>query len=138
MSAPRAGPGGKRSATAIPRKSPGAITFTSFGAVRLRLEGSLMAFEFPASVVPGEYAITPDAAKGSHDEKFPPLGALYPERDRYLTVDPERYWSAAHMQREWDAVWTRAWTCAGRSSDLKGVGSWFKYDLGRESVIVVR
>ncbi|MEC9358558.1 MAG: aromatic ring-hydroxylating dioxygenase subunit alpha [Pseudomonadota bacterium] len=97
-----------------------------------------MRFEFPKEIVPGEYAITPDAPAGSHDQKFPPLGDVYSERDRYLTVGPERYYSAEHMQREWDGLWTKTWTCAGRASDLNGVGHWFRYDLGRESFIVVR
>ena len=97
-----------------------------------------MQFEFPAAVVPGEYAIDPAAAKGSHDEKFPPLEQLYPERDRFLTVDPARYFSPEYMRREWAALWTHTWTCAGRISDLKASGHWLKYDLGPESIIIVR
>lgn len=97
-----------------------------------------MGFEFPKDVIPGIYAVTPDAPKGSHDEKFPPLEQLYPERDQFLTVEPSRYYSAEHMQREWDGLWSKVWTCAGRESDLKAVGHWFKYELGRESFIIVR
>jgi phenylpropionate dioxygenase-like ring-hydroxylating dioxygenase large terminal subunit len=97
-----------------------------------------MPFEFPQEVVPGEYAINPGASAGSHDEKFPPLGTIYPQRDRYLQVDAERYYSPVRMQEEWDGLWTRVWTCAGRVSDLPSVGSWFRYDLGRESFIIVR
>ena len=29
-----------------------------------------MPYEFPKDVVPGEFAIAPEAARGSHDEKF--------------------------------------------------------------------
>jgi phenylpropionate dioxygenase-like ring-hydroxylating dioxygenase large terminal subunit len=97
-----------------------------------------MPFEFPASTVPGEYAINPDAAKGSHDEKFASFSALYPERDRYLTVDVARYQSTSQMHRERASLWNHTWTCAGRVSDVASVGSWFKYDLGNESFIVVR
>lgn len=97
-----------------------------------------MGYEFPKDVVPGEYAVTPGAAKGTHDEKFPSLATLYPERDQFLTVDPTRYYSDEQMQREWDALWTKTWTCAGRVSDLPAVGHWFKYELGRESFIVSR
>jgi phenylpropionate dioxygenase-like ring-hydroxylating dioxygenase large terminal subunit len=35
-------------------------------------------------------------------------------------------------------MWTHTWTCAGRVSDLAKVGSWVKYDLGRESFLIVR
>eukprot|EP00456_Euglypha_rotunda_P012148 TRINITY_DN13398_c0_g1_i4.p1 TRINITY_DN13398_c0_g1~~TRINITY_DN13398_c0_g1_i4.p1 ORF type:complete len:435 (-),score=72.91 TRINITY_DN13398_c0_g1_i4:14-1318(-) len=97
-----------------------------------------MRFEFPSDVVPGEYAVTPDAPKGSHDEKFPSLRETYPERDRFLMVDPSRYYSAEFMQREWDCMWTKTWTCAGRVSDLKGADHWFRYELGRESFIITR
>lgn len=97
-----------------------------------------MRFDFPKEVVPGEYAISPDAPKGSHDEKFQSFDKTYPERDRYLQVDAERYYSPARMNAEWDGLWTRVWTCAGRVSDLAAVGNWLKYDLGRESFIVVR
>lgn len=97
-----------------------------------------MPFHYPKEVVPGEYTIAPEAPPGSHDEKSPPLRELCPERDNYLHVGPERYFSAAHMQREWDGLWTRSWTCAGRVSDIPETGNWFKYDLGRESILVVR
>ncbi len=97
-----------------------------------------MTYEFPASVVPGEHAIAPDAPRDSHDRKFPSFSKLYPERDRYLTVDVARYFSAEHMQRERASLWHHTWTCAGRVSDLASVGSWFKYDLGNESFIIVR
>jgi len=97
-----------------------------------------MTFEYPASVVPGEYAINPSAPKGSHDEKFPSFGALYPERDRYLTVDVGRYVSTDQLLRERNSLWNHTWTCAGRVSDVASVGSWFKYDLGSESFIIVR
>lgn len=97
-----------------------------------------MTFHYPKEIIPGEFAITPDAGPGSHDEKSPPLRALYPERDNYLKVSPERYYSRACMEAEWQGLWTRSWTCAGRSADIAAVGSWFRYDLGRESFIVVR
>ena len=95
-------------------------------------------FDFPADIIHGEYAVTPNAAKGTHDEKSPPLSALYPERDRYLAVDAARYYSKDYMQQEWDKIWTKTWTCAGRESDLPNVGSWFKYDIGLESFLIVR
>ena len=35
-------------------------------------------------------------------------------------------------------MWTRTWTLAGLVADIPNVGDYFKYDLGRESFIVVR
>lgn len=98
----------------------------------------MVAFHYPKDIVPGEYAVAPDAVPGSHDEKSPPLAALYPERDRYLMVSPERYYSKDCMDAEWEGLWGRVWTCAGRVSDIPSIGSWFHYELGRESFIVVR
>lgn len=98
----------------------------------------MAAYEFPASVVPGEYALDPSVPAGQHDAKSPPLRDLYPDRDRYLQVGTERYWSPQHMQREWDGLWTRSWTCAARESDLAKSGDWVKYDLGRESFVITR
>src|SRR4029453_4457868 len=97
-----------------------------------------MAFSFPKSVVIGEYGINPQAPKGSHDKKSPPLATLYPERDRYLTVEPSRYYSQAFADREWRSMWAHAWTGAARPSHLSRMGAGFKYDLGRESFIIVR
>ncbi|HLG86512.1 MAG TPA: aromatic ring-hydroxylating dioxygenase subunit alpha [Alphaproteobacteria bacterium] len=87
---------------------------------------------------PGVWAADASLPVGAPEAKSPPLEALYPEKDRYLTIAPERYFDPGFMRREWNAIWTRSWTCAGRVSDLREVGSWFKYDLGHESFIVVR
>lgn len=97
-----------------------------------------MRFDFPANVMPGEYAVTPDAPEGSHDKKFQSFDETYPGRSRYLQVDPARYFSHERMQEEWDGLWTKTWTCAGRLSDIASIGQWFKYDLGRESFIIAR
>lgn len=55
-----------------------------------------------------------------------------------IMTDQEKYYSPEIMEREWETLWTRIWTIAGRVSDLRKVGDWFKYDLGRESFIIVR
>ncbi|MFO0690394.1 MAG: aromatic ring-hydroxylating dioxygenase subunit alpha [Myxococcota bacterium] len=87
---------------------------------------------------PGHFAVRPDAAASSPERKSPPLEALYPEADDYLVLSPERYTSKAFMQREWDAIWSRTWTCAGLLCDLRRPGDFFRYDLGAESIVVVR
>jgi phenylpropionate dioxygenase-like ring-hydroxylating dioxygenase large terminal subunit len=87
---------------------------------------------------PGAWAIDPEAPVGSPSAKSPPLIELYPEIDRYRRIAAERYTSPEFMRREWQGIWSRSWTCAGRLSDLPVAGSWFKYELGAESFIVVR
>jgi phenylpropionate dioxygenase-like ring-hydroxylating dioxygenase large terminal subunit len=53
-------------------------------------------------------------------------------------VDVRRYIDPAEAEREWEKFWTKIWTLAGIASDIPNPGDWFKYDLGRESFIVVR
>ena len=87
---------------------------------------------------PGVWAADPSLPPGDPEAKSPPLVELYPEKDDYLVVAAERYFDPDFMRREWNGIWTRTWTCAGRVSDLAHPGSWFKYDLGLESFIVSR
>ena len=54
------------------------------------------------------------------------------------TLDKHSYISAATADAEWDAVWTRCWLFAGLTSDVPDPGDYFVYNLGRESVVVVR
>ena len=93
---------------------------------------------FDPRFFPGLSTLNPDAATGSPSAKSQPLRALYPEIDRYRIVAADRYTSPDFMQREWQGLWTKSWSCAGRLSDLPVPGSWFKYDLGSESFIVTR
>jgi phenylpropionate dioxygenase-like ring-hydroxylating dioxygenase large terminal subunit len=53
-------------------------------------------------------------------------------------VRPERYYSREEMDLEWNGLWTKVWTTAGRVSDVSKVGDYFTYQLGRESFIIVR
>lgn len=87
---------------------------------------------------PGIFAVRPGAPPSAPERKSPPLEALYPEKDRYLVLSPERYTSKAFMQREWDAIWSRTWTCAGLVADVARPGDFLRYDLGHESILVVR
>ncbi|MCB2072647.1 MAG: aromatic ring-hydroxylating dioxygenase subunit alpha [Novosphingobium sp.] len=52
--------------------------------------------------------------------------------------DQEKYYSPEIMEREWETLWTRVWIIAGRVSDLRKVGDWFRFEFGRESLIIVR
>jgi phenylpropionate dioxygenase-like ring-hydroxylating dioxygenase large terminal subunit len=88
---------------------------------------------------PHTYAFPFGHGPASADRKFPPASTLYPNLADYARIrDVDRYYSAEFMQREWDHLWTRSWTCAGRTSDIPNPGQYFRYDLGRESFIVTR
>jgi phenylpropionate dioxygenase-like ring-hydroxylating dioxygenase large terminal subunit len=87
---------------------------------------------------PGAWAVNNGATSSSPDIKSPPLADLYPEQDRFLILAPERYFDPAFAAQEWRSVWSKVWTCAGVSQDIPATGQWFRYELGRESIIVVR
>jgi carnitine monooxygenase subunit len=53
-------------------------------------------------------------------------------------ISPDRYRSKEMHDLEWERMWTKVWTIAGFACDIPNVGDYFKYDLGRESFIVVR
>jgi phenylpropionate dioxygenase-like ring-hydroxylating dioxygenase large terminal subunit len=53
-------------------------------------------------------------------------------------IDPSRYYTQAFMEREWERLWPRAWLIAGVATDLRESGDYFTFELGRESILVVR
>ena len=58
-----------------------------------------------------------------------------------LGTDPipkERYTSPSFMQHEWQRMWTRTWLFAGFESDLPEAGDYTTYEIGPESVLVIR
>ncbi|SEB61991.1 aromatic ring-hydroxylating dioxygenase subunit alpha [Pseudomonas marginalis] len=78
------------------------------------------------------------AGPGSSDEKYPHPHGLYPELAEYRRLDTQGYTDPKVVDQEWQRLWTQTWTCAGRVSDLPKLGSWFRYDLGKESFIITR
>src|SRR5262249_30691042 len=53
-------------------------------------------------------------------------------------IPKERYTSRAFAQREWERMWTRVWLLAGRASGIPTPGDYFTFEIGTESVLVVR
>jgi len=53
-------------------------------------------------------------------------------------ISARRYTSPEFMAREWKKMWTRTWQVAGSTSDVAEVGSFFTYEIGTESILVVR
>lgn len=52
--------------------------------------------------------------------------------------DKEVYWSREVMQQEWARLWTKVWHMVGHLTDVPTPNSFMKFDLGPESVLVVR
>lgn len=53
-------------------------------------------------------------------------------------LDKTRYTSVDFQQKEWQSVWTQSWLFAGLLSDLEEPGDYFVYQIGSESVVVLR
>lgn len=52
--------------------------------------------------------------------------------------DKTRYYSKEEMDLEWTHLWCKTWAFAGLMQDLADVGDYFRYELGKESFVVVR
>lgn len=93
----------------------------------------------PIVIDPEDYQREPNAAPDSIDRKPPyKLKDLYPDIANYRQLPTERYMSREFMEKEWTHMWKKTWLVAGLAYDVREVGDWFKYDIGRESIIVVR
>jgi phenylpropionate dioxygenase-like ring-hydroxylating dioxygenase large terminal subunit len=86
--------------------------------------------------VPGEHRFAPASEAAPQEQKSPPLASLHP--DRPLTFDPAPYFRPEYLGLERERLWSRTWLCAGLARDLAAPGQWLRFDVGFESVLVVR
>ena len=56
----------------------------------------------------------------------------------FAPVPKERYTDPKYVDLEWERLWKKVWTLAGRENDLNEPGDYFTYDLGKESFIITR
>ena len=62
-----------------------------------------------------------------------------PEPDLGTTlITKDRYLSAEYQRREHERLWPSVWNLAGPTSDVAKPGDYLVFDLGVESVLVVR
>jgi phenylpropionate dioxygenase-like ring-hydroxylating dioxygenase large terminal subunit len=54
------------------------------------------------------------------------------------SLDKRPYTAESALAAEWDAIWTRCWLFAGLLCDVPDPGDYFVYNLGRESIVVLR
>jgi phenylpropionate dioxygenase-like ring-hydroxylating dioxygenase large terminal subunit len=74
----------------------------------------------------------PDAEPGSPDEKAPLLD------HGTAPIDKMRYYSKEEAALEWERMWTKTWQFAGITHDIPEIGDYFKIEISRESIIVMR
>jgi phenylpropionate dioxygenase-like ring-hydroxylating dioxygenase large terminal subunit len=60
-----------------------------------------------------------------------------PTRTRAL-IDKESYYSAEYLRLENERLWPRVWQMACREEEIPKVGDYLTYEVGDESIIVVR
>src|SRR5262249_59440568 len=53
-------------------------------------------------------------------------------------IPKERYTSATFASREWERMWQRVWLLAGLERDVRTPGDHFTFEIGTESILVVR
>ena len=56
----------------------------------------------------------------------------------YVPIPKERYTSREFAKREWERMWTRVWLLAGREQDAAAPGDYFTFEIGPESILVIR
>jgi phenylpropionate dioxygenase-like ring-hydroxylating dioxygenase large terminal subunit len=95
-------------------------------------------FSIDPAYDPATFGLKMGAGQATADRKAPPPSEIYPNINDFARVDRERYYTQEHMKLEWDRLWTKTWTCAGRANDITIPGSYFRYDLGHESFIISR
>jgi phenylpropionate dioxygenase-like ring-hydroxylating dioxygenase large terminal subunit len=66
------------------------------------------------------------------------LDALYPDIAEYRISGTKRFLDPADKALEEERLWSKVWLIAGVASDIAHVGDWFRFDLGSQSIIVVR
>ena len=54
------------------------------------------------------------------------------------SLSKDRYISEDFMEMEWNGIWAKTWLFAGIESDIKEIGDFFVYDIGRESIVITR
>lgn len=74
----------------------------------------------------------PDSSSGPAGDKAPFIdhGTASPDKTRYFSKE--------EMDLEWKHLWMKTWAFAGLMQDIPKVGDWLRYNLGKESFVVVR
>ena len=57
---------------------------------------------------------------------------------RHDGIPKERYTSREFAELEWRHMWSKVWLMAGRTSDIPEPGDYFTFEIGPESILVIR
>ena len=88
---------------------------------------------------PEDFALERGEVTAEYEQKSPyRLDALYQNIADYRTIATDRYINPAHKAEEEARMWSKVWLIAGVASDIPQPGDWFRFDIGKQSIIVVR
>ncbi|MEO0030419.1 MAG: hypothetical protein RIS94_177 [Pseudomonadota bacterium] len=90
-------------------------------------------------VDPENFVLEPGEVTAPYEAKSPHrLDQLYPNIADYRAVSTRRFIDPGEKAREEEHMWSKVWLLAGLASDLREVGDWFRFDIGPQSLIIVR
>jgi phenylpropionate dioxygenase-like ring-hydroxylating dioxygenase large terminal subunit len=75
-------------------------------------------------------------AQTTREESF--ADGTSPRTSKRARLDKARYTSRDVVAAEWSGIWTRSWLFAGLLADLPDPGDFFLFEVGRESIVVLR
>jgi phenylpropionate dioxygenase-like ring-hydroxylating dioxygenase large terminal subunit len=88
---------------------------------------------------PESFVLEPGAVTADYEAKSPwRLDQLHPDIAAYRTAKTDRFIDPAVKVAEEEKLWRKAWLIAGVASDIAQPGDWFKFDIGPQSIIIVR
>jgi phenylpropionate dioxygenase-like ring-hydroxylating dioxygenase large terminal subunit len=90
-------------------------------------------------VDPENFVLEPGAVTADYEGRSPyRLDELHPGIAAYRTAHTRRFIDPAVKRAEEEKLWSKAWLIAGVASDIANPGDWFKFDIGPQSIIIVR
>lgn len=88
---------------------------------------------------PEDFTLEPGEITADFEAKSPyRLDELHPNIADYRAVSVKQFIDPAAKVREEEKLWSKVWLLAGVSSDIPEPGDWFRFDIGPQSIIVVR
>ena len=88
---------------------------------------------------PEDFTLEPGEVTADYEAKSPwRLDELYPDIADFRTTSTSQFTDPAVKAAEEEKLWNKVWLIAGVASDLKEVGDWFRFDIGSQSLIIVR
>ena len=91
----------------------------------------------PALIQPGSTIADRSCRERKVRCRLPWNERTIPDLD-YVPIPKERYTSTDWAALEWEHMWTKTWLCAGRVSDLSRAGDYFTFEIGPESILVIK